>query len=73
LTAASLAVFYSVGYNYAEYEQATARTHRIGQTQKCTYIHLLVENSVDAKVMAALEAKEDIAKGLVDGWRKFFS
>lgn len=73
LTAASLAVFYSVGYNFAEYEQATARTHRAGQTKKCTYIHLLVENSVDEKIMIALENKENIAAGLVDGWRKFFN
>lgn len=72
LTAASLAVFYSVGYNYAEYEQATARTHRVGQKNKCVYIHLLVENSVDEKVMAALENKEDIAQNLVDNWRRFF-
>lgn len=69
LTAASAAVFYSVSYSYAEYEQATARTHRIGQAQKCTYIHLLVENSIDQTVMEALKNKQDIAANILDNWR----
>lgn len=69
LTAASTAVFYSVSYSFSEYEQATARTHRIGQEQKCTYIHLMVENSIDQKVMQALKSKQDIAAGILDNWR----
>lgn len=72
LHAASTAVFYSVDYNYANYSQAVARIHRIGQRNACTYIHLLVENSIDDKVMKALAKKEDLAKTIVDGWRVFF-
>lgn len=37
-----------------------------------TYIHLLVEDSIDDKVLAALENKEDIAKSIVDSWRTYF-
>lgn len=37
-----------------------------------TYIHLLVEDSIDDKVLAALEKKEDIAKTIVDSWRTYF-
>lgn len=70
LTAASLTVFYSMGYSYAEYEQATARTHRIGQQQKCTYIHLVAENTVDEQVMKALKAKEELAASIMDNWRE---
>ena len=70
LTAASLTVFYSMGYSYAEYEQATARTHRIGQQQKCTYIHLVAENTVDEQVMKALGAKEELAASIMDNWRE---
>ena len=72
LHAASMAVFYSIDYNYANYAQALARIHRIGQHNPVTYIHLLVEDSIDDKVLAALENKEDIAKSIVDSWRTYF-
>lgn len=72
LHAASAAVFYSMDYNYANYAQALARIHRIGQRSPVTYIHLLVEDSIDDKVLAALEKKEDIAKTIVDSWRTYF-
>jgi SNF2 family DNA or RNA helicase len=72
LHAANVAVFYSIDYNYANYAQALARIHRIGQHNPVTYIHLLVEHSIDDKVMEALERKEDIAKSIVDSWRTYF-
>lgn len=72
LHAASTAVFYSWDYNYAAYQQATARIHRIGQKQPCTYIHLVVKDSIDAKVLKALKAKEDLATSVVDNWRDYF-
>lgn len=72
LHAASVAVFYSMDFNYANYAQALARIHRIGQHSPVTYIHLLVEDSIDDKVLAALNKKEDIAKSVVDSWRTFF-
>ena len=72
LTAASTAVFYSWDYNYANYQQAMARIHRIGQTENCTYIHLVVNDTIDDKVLRALKAKEDIASTLVDNWKSYF-
>ena len=73
LHAASAAVFYSVGYNLADYQQALARIHRKGQTQPCTYIILQGANTVDQKVMEALEKKSDVAKRICDDWQMFFS
>lgn len=73
LTAASTAVYYSLNFNYADYAQSLARIHRIGQTSKCHYIHLLADNSVDLKTLKALEKKGDIAKTLVDNWRDYFN
>lgn len=70
LHAASTAVFYSYGYNYANYAQALARIHRIGQRLPVTYIHLVVDGSIDEKILAALENKEDMAKTVVDSWRE---
>lgn len=70
LHAASTAVFYSYDYNYANYAQALARIHRIGQRLPVTYIHLVVGGSIDEKILAALENKEDMAKTVVDSWRE---
>lgn len=70
LHAASTAVFYSYDYNYANYAQALARIHRIGQRLPVTYIHLVVDGSIDEKILAALESKEDMAKTVVDSWRE---
>ena len=69
LTAASVAVFYSLDFSYANYEQSRARIHRIGQKEKCLYIHLVAKNTVDEKIMNALKHKGDIAKLMVDNWR----
>lgn len=70
LHAASTAVFYSYDYNYTNYAQALARIHRIGQRLPVTYIHLVVDGSIDEKILAALENKEDMAKTVVDSWRE---
>ena len=72
LTAADTAVFYSLSYNFADYEQAKARIHRIGQKNNCTYIHLVATNTIDEKVMEALKAKKNMADLVVDNWRTLF-
>lgn len=72
LHAADTAVFYSLDFNYANYSQARARIHRIGQKNNCTYIHLLAKGTIDEKVMEALQKKEDMAKMVVDNWRMYF-
>ncbi|MCC5910048.1 MAG: DEAD/DEAH box helicase [Clostridiaceae bacterium] len=72
LHAADTAVFYSLDFNYANYSQAKARIHRIGQKNTCTYIHLIAPKTVDEKILAALERKENIAKEVVDNWRDYF-
>jgi SNF2 family DNA or RNA helicase len=72
LTAADTCVYYSVNFNYAAYSQSLARIHRIGQRNACTYIHLVVEKSIDEVVLKALAKKEDLAKTVVDTWRDYF-
>ena len=72
LHAASAAVFYSLDFNYASYAQALARIHRIGQTHPVTYIHLLAEDTIDDRVLDALEHKEDLARTIVDSWQDYF-
>lgn len=72
LTAADTCVYYSVNFNYATYSQSLSRIHRIGQRNRCTYIHLVAENTVDETILQALAKKEDLAKTVVDNWRQFF-
>lgn len=70
LTAASTMVFYSLDYSMSNYEQCRARIHRAGQKFPCTYIHLIAKGTVDGKVMQALKNKANLAKSLIDHWRK---
>lgn len=73
LTAADTCVYYSENFNYATYEQSLSRIHRIGQRFPCTYIHLVAENTVDELILKSLAAKEDLAKTIVDDWRRIFT
>ncbi len=66
LTAADTAIFYSVDYSLINYEQAKARIHRIGQTQKVTYINIVAEGTIDEEVLEALQGKLDLAHMVVD-------
>lgn len=69
LTAASTMVFYSLDYSMSNYEQTRARIHRVGQRFPCTYIHLVAKDTVDEKVLKALNDKASLAKTLVDDYR----
>ena len=70
LTAGTVAVYYSLDFSYANYEQSRARIRRIGQTKRGVYIHLVAKGTVDEHVMAALRQKADVANMLVDDYKK---
>lgn len=72
LTAADTAIFYSLDYSFANYDQARARLHRIGQRNSVTYIHLVARGTVDEKVLRALKSKRDVATKVVDNWKDYF-
>jgi SNF2 family DNA or RNA helicase len=60
LNAARYAVFFSLGFSLAEYEQAVARLHRGGQKNPVTVYHLVARDTVDEQVYAALAAKKKV-------------
>lgn len=70
LTAASTMVFYSLDYSMSNFDQAKARIHRVGQKENCHYIYLVCEGTVDRKILRSLREKIDLAKSLVDDYRK---
>ncbi len=69
LNAATTTLYYSVTWNLAKYQQSQDRTHRIGVSGPCLYIHLIVPGTIDRQIMAALEKKEHLAKSVVDNWK----
>ncbi len=69
LTAASTMVFYSMDYSMSNHTQAMARIHRVGQRNACTYVYLACRDTVDSKVIRALQNKQDLARALVDDYR----
>ena len=70
LTAASTMVFYSLDYSMSNFEQTKARIHRMGQKNECTYIYLIAKGTMDSKILGALRNKADLAKMLIDDYRK---
>lgn len=73
LNESSAMVFYSWNFSYMDYAQAQDRIHRIGQRHPCHYIHLVAPGTIDEHVLAALEAKQDMAVSLVDDqWKRIF-
>ena len=70
LTAASTMVFYSLDYSMANYEQAKARIHRVGQRNACTYIHLIAKGTIDERILKALRDKTDLAREIIDDYKQ---
>jgi SNF2 family DNA or RNA helicase len=70
LTAASTMVFYSLDYSMSNFEQTKARIHRVGQKQNCSYLYLTASGTVDEKVLKALRSKADLARTLVDDYKR---
>lgn len=54
----------------SNFEQAKARIHRVSQKENCHYIYLIAKNTVDKKILHSLRHKVDLAKTLVDDYRK---
>ena len=59
LVGISLMIFYSHPMSFVSYYQGLGRIHRIGQKNKCTYIHLITDKSIDEDVYKSLERKQD--------------
>ena len=70
LTAASTMIFYSLDYSMSNFEQAKACIYRAGQKEDCHYIYLVCKDTIDRKVLYVLRKKINLAKMLVDDYRK---
>ena len=61
LTAANTVIYYSNGYDLEKRIQSEDRAHRIGQHKPVTYVDILAEETVDAKIVKSLRKKINIA------------
>lgn len=69
-TRSAYAVFFSVGFSLAEYEQCLARLHRGGQTRSVTYYHLIAMNTIDTRVYYALQKRKEIVESVLTQMRE---
>ena len=74
LTAANTVIYYSNSYDLEIRLQSEDRAHRIGQTNKVTYIDLVAPDTVDEKVLQALRDKiilaGEVLREEVKSWLK---
>lgn len=58
-------IWFGLSWNLEQYQQANARLHRQGQTQKVIVHHLITTDSRDEDVMKALAYKGDVQEHLM--------
>jgi SNF2 family DNA or RNA helicase len=63
---ASTMVYYSNNYSLETRLQSQDRIHRIGQDKKCTYIDLVVPNTVDEGILSRLKEKKELSGMVLD-------
>jgi SNF2 family DNA or RNA helicase len=68
-TRARYSIYYSLGFSLGDYEQSIKRLDRPGQLRQGMYIHLLAEDSIDFKVMEALEKKQEVVESVLKQYR----
>ena len=65
LIGADVVIHLDPWWNYAVENQATDRTHRIGQTRSVNVVKLIVENSIEQKVIELQNIKKDLASKII--------
>ena len=65
LVRAAYAVYFSVGFNLAEFEQSLARLHRPGQARGVTFYHLTAKDTIDVHVYEALRHRKNVVESVL--------
>ena len=67
LTAADIVIHYDPWWNTAVENQATDRTHRIGQDKVVTVYKLIMKDTLEERIVALQSSKADLAKEMLSG------
>ena len=67
LTSADIVIHFDPWWNVAAQNQATDRTHRIGQKNVVTVYKLIAKNTIEEKIMKLQEAKKELADQVLGG------
>lgn len=67
LTSADYVIHYDPWWNPAVENQATDRTHRIGQKRQVFAYKMICQNTVEEKILKLQEAKKDVAEAVIPG------
>ena len=62
LYAADTIIYYEPTIKSTTLEQSRDRIHRVGQTQKCSYIHLITKGTIEAAIYKALAGYSDFSE-----------
>jgi SNF2 family DNA or RNA helicase len=65
LTRARYSIYYSLSFSLGEYDQALSRVHRPGQTRPVEHIHLVARQTVDEKILRALEKRAEVIQAIL--------
>jgi SNF2 family DNA or RNA helicase len=66
LTRAAYAVYYSLGFNLADYLQSRARIYRSGQQRPVIFYHLMAQHTVDENVIRALLKRQNLIQTVLE-------
>ena len=67
LVGADIVIHYDPWWNVAAQNQATDRTHRIGQTRVVTVYRLIAKGTIEEKILELQEAKQKLADDILSG------
>ncbi len=67
LTAADIVIHYDPWWNVAAEDQATDRTHRIGQMREVSVFKLIAKDTIEEKIVQMQEAKRALADAVIGG------
>ena len=67
LTSADIVIHYDPWWNLAAQNQATDRTHRIGQRNVVTVYKLIAKNTIEEKILSLQDKKQELADQVLGG------
>ena len=73
LTSADMVIHYDPWWNISVENQATDRTHRIGQTKKVQVYKLITKNSIEEKIYDLQKRKEELIDNMLSIDTKFIN